>query len=142
MKSSEVPQDDNPLLGGERKLAYALDEDGRYVGVPTDGWEVEEVVTGMVVEQFVRQAVEARERVRAGRSAPLEFHMYDRRMDVQLLAQTVMRPQWLVRLHMWPWVFRRLSERTLTRYADALGLGVEELQVLPPPGESPREDEP
>ena len=27
MKSSEVPQDGNPLLGGERKLSYAVDED-------------------------------------------------------------------------------------------------------------------
>jgi hypothetical protein len=110
MKSSEVPQDGNPMLGGERKLAYAVDEGGRYKGVASDGWEVEELVTSLAVEDFERQAVEARARVEAGRSAPLEFHMR-------------------------PWIWRRVSASTRAIYARVLGLDVATLASLPAAGE-------
>ena len=131
MRSREVPQDDNRMHPGERKLAYAVDDQGRYVRVASTGWQVEEFVTGMALDEFAEAAREAWERARAGRASPLEVHMYARRMDVQLLAQTTGRFQWTVRRHLKPAVFARLKPAVLERYAAVLGLSVDALRRLP-----------
>ena len=131
MRIDEVPQEDNATLGGHRKAVYALGEDGRYTLVPTTGWKVEETVTTEAVAAFARQAEAALARARAGQASPLEYHMYDRRMDLQTLAQCTGLFRWRVRRHLRPAVFARLSPALLARYADALGLSVETLRSLP-----------
>lgn len=135
MKRDEVPQDRNATLGGLRKAAYALDEAGHYTTVATSGWTVEEAVTGAAVDEYRRLAREAWASVRRGEAAPLKFHMYDRRMDEPMLAQTVGIWQLRLRRHLRP--AARLSEAWLARYADALGLSVEKLRTVPeaPPPE-------
>lgn len=131
MRTDEVPQDDNAALGGQRKAMYAVGPDGRYTLVPSKGWEVEETVTLQAVEAFQRQADDARRRASEGKTSALEFHMYDRRMDLTLLAQTTGLWRWRIRRHFRPDVFARLSPKLLARYADALGLTVDQLRRLP-----------
>lgn len=131
MKVEQVPQDTNYTLGGHRKLVYARDADGRMVQVETTGWEVEEIVTDQAIHRLQALAEEARARVAAGHSAPLEYWMYARRMDIELLSQTTGLWQWRIRRHLRPAVFARLSPQILARYAEALGLTVE--TVCQPP---------
>lgn len=131
MRTDEVPQDENTALGGHRKAMYAVGPDGRYTLVPSKGWEVEATVTLQAVEAFQRQADDARRRAREGKTSPLEFHMYDRRMDLVLLSQTSGVWRWRIRRHFRPEVFARLRPKLLARYADALGLTVEQLKQLP-----------
>ena len=69
--------------------------------------------------------------VEAGRTSPLEFHMYDRRMDLALLGQTTGLWRWRIRRHFRPEIFARLKPALLARYADALGLSVDTLRRLP-----------
>lgn len=131
MRKAEVPQDRNPALAGERKAVYALDESGHYATAPSSGWQVEAVVTGQAVEEYQRQARDALQRVRSGAAAPLEFHMYDRRMDPPTLAEATGLWRWRVRRHLRPENFRRLSPALLRRYAVALGISVEQLRSVP-----------
>jgi hypothetical protein len=131
MKKSEVPQENNVVFEGGFKALYALNEDGKYVVTASSGWKVEETVTLMAVEDFRRQAEEARQRVLAGRSAPLEYHMYAQRMDLPTLAQTTGLFQWRVKRHLRPAVFARLKPELLERYADALGVPAERLRDVP-----------
>lgn len=131
MKREEVPQDAVAHFGSGRKAMYALDRDGHYVTVASSGWEVEAVVTGDAVAEYARLAAEARARVERGESSPLEFHMYDRRMDPPVLAQTAGVWQWRLRRHLRPEGFARLSAKRLQAYADALGMSPEDLKVLP-----------
>ncbi|MBO9512798.1 MAG: hypothetical protein J7549_01670 [Variovorax sp.] len=131
MKVEAVPQEGNATLGGHRKLMYARDASGRTVGVGSRGWEAEEIVTSHAVDAIAAQAGRARERVLAGEASPLEYWMYERRMDVALLAQTSGFWQWRVRRHLRPRVFAALGPRQLARYAEALGLSVAQLQGLP-----------
>lgn len=131
MKKTEVPQDRNPALAGERKAVYALDESGHYATATSSGWQVEAVVTGQAVEEYQRLAREALQRVRAGAAAPLEFHMYDRRMDPPTLAEATGFWQWRVRRHLRPANFRRLSPALLQRYAAALGISEDQLRSVP-----------
>ena len=131
MDLDAVPQEGNATLDGHRKLMYARDAEGRSVTVGSRGWEAEEICTTHAVDALVAQAQAARDRVAAGTASPLEYWMYQRRMDVALLSQTTGFWQWRVRRHLQPRNFAALSPRQLARYADALGLSVPALQHLP-----------
>lgn len=131
MKRSEVPQDGRPEYGGERRAVYAVDEGGRYATVPSAGWSADGIVNQQAVEEYARLAQDALQRARAGQASPLEFHMYDRRMEVESLAPTAGVWRWRVRRHLRPEIFRKLSPALLARYADALGIPVERLTTLP-----------
>jgi hypothetical protein len=130
MRIDEVPQEGNATLGGQRKAMYAVGADGRYAVVPSLGWEVEEAVTTQAVEAFQRLAEEALHRARAGLTSPLEYHMYQGRMDLALLAQTTGLWRWRIRRHFHPAVFAGLKTALLTRYAEALGISVDELRTV------------
>lgn len=127
MKDFEVPQDENILLEGGRKAVYALNEQGEYTLVPSNGWEAEEIVTSMAVDALKQQADQARARFFAGQSSPLEYHMFNQRMDLAILSQTTGIAKWRIRRHLRPTVFARLNHKLHLRYAEALGLTIAEL---------------
>lgn len=131
MRTDRVPQDrETTTYGGGRKLLYAVDPDGRYVGVQSSGWEVEATATRSALEEIGRQRDEAWERASRGESSPLEYYMNYRRMDLSLLAQTSGFWQWRIRRHFRPAVYARLSDRVMTRYAEVLGIEVSALRAL------------
>jgi hypothetical protein len=127
MRERDVPQEGNATLGGYRRGVYAVADDGRVRLVPSRGWEVEEIVTRQVLQDFERHARDARERALAGLTSPLEVHMYRARMDLALLSQITGLWRWRIRRHFRPRVFARLSPVLRQRYADALGLSLEAL---------------
>ena len=131
MDLNHVPQEGNKTLAGHKKAVYAKDAGGHIVAVASKGWEVEEIVTSQAVEEMDALADSARQNVLNGLSAPLEYWMYARRMDLPLLAQSTGIWRWRIRRHFRPEIFARLSPSILTRYAQALGLTIEELQHLP-----------
>jgi len=127
MRERDVPQEGNRSLAGHRKAVYAVADNGKLRLVPSRGWEVEEIVTRQAVEDLERRAEEARARVLAGESSPLEYHMYRARMDLELLSQTTGLWRWRVRRHLRPAAFARLPLALQRRYAEALGVSVEAL---------------
>ena len=128
MLDSEVPQEGNSTLGGHRKAMYARGTDGKLHIVQSAGWEVEEIVTKQAVDDLLRLTEEARQRVLAGQTSPLEYHMYRVRMDVPLLSQASGIWQWRIRRHFRPAIFAGLSASLLATYADAMGMAVEQLK--------------
>lgn len=131
MKKTDVPQDHSRSLAGQRKPLYVLDENGRYTTELSSGWDAEEVVLHQALKQFQQQAEAARLRGEQGETSPLEYHMYCKRMDVTVLAQSIGLFKWQVKRHFKPSVFQRLATEKLSRYAYVLGLSVDELQQLP-----------
>jgi hypothetical protein len=130
MKTTEVPQDES-MLAGHRRACYAVDEHGRYVVVPSKGWQAENIVNAQAVEE-IRRAVEAvRGRVHLGRASPLEYHMVRCQMTPGLLASYTGLWSWRVRRHLKPEIFARLKPALLTRYAQAFGISVEALGSVP-----------
>ena len=128
MLDSEVPQEGNSTLGGHRKAMYARGAHGKLHIVQSAGWEVEEIVTKQAVDDLLRLTENARQRVLAGQTSPLEYHMYRVRMDVPLLSQASGIWQWRIRRHFRPAVFTGLSASLLTTYADAMGMTVDQLK--------------
>lgn len=132
MRKEEVPQDgDRSTYGGGSKLLYAVDESGDVVGVKSAGWNVESEATRTALALIVRQCDDAWRRAKAGETAPLQYFMTYRRMDIALLSQTSGIFQWRIRRHFKPARFQKLGNRTLSRYAEALGLSIETLKILP-----------
>jgi hypothetical protein len=131
MESRTVPQDQVPTHKSTRKAIYATNQNGTYEIVPSSGWEVEAEATLQAVDELARLAAAAYEKVVAGEAAPLYFHMYNRRMDFTVLAQASGIAKWRLKRHMRPDIFAKLSPKTAARYAEALGLKVEELCRLP-----------
>ena len=131
MKKTEVPQDARPEYGGERRAVYAIDESGHYATVPSAGWRADEIVNQQAVDEYRRLADDALARARAGTASPLEFHMYDRRMELETLAQATGLWRWRVRRHLRPGRFAHLAPALQQRYADALGVSVAQLGKLP-----------
>jgi hypothetical protein len=131
MLKDEVPQQDAKAFMGHSKALYALDKDGHYTIVPSSGWEAEEIVLDQAIHEYDQAAIKARARVLAGETSPMEYHMCKRRMDILLLAQSSGYFQWQVRRALRPEIFKSLSPSKLQRYAEALGLSIEQLQTLP-----------
>jgi hypothetical protein len=131
MDTSSVPQDPSPTYEGQRKLLYAVDEKGEYTGVHSAGWEAETFATLTAVAELDRLREDAWTRARAGQTSALEFHMFDRRMELDTLAATTGFWKWRIRRHFDVRRFARLPERILKRYADAMGISVERLRTVP-----------
>ncbi len=128
MQIEDVPQEGNSTHPGERKAIYALNRNGEYEIVPSQGWKVEELVTTDAIRELELKAAEALQRVKDGISSPLEYYMYSQRLDVTLLAQSLGFWKWKVRRHLSPSVFARLPLRTLQVYADFFGVSVDKLK--------------
>lgn len=131
MDVNDVPQEGNRTLGSHRKALYAKNTEGQMVIVASRGSEVDETVTLQAVDRMNALAAEAKQRVLAGQSAPLEYWMCACRMDVALLSQVTGIWQWRIRRHFQPQRFARLPERLLARYAEALGLDIKQLKSRP-----------
>jgi len=131
MDKESVPQDNSPTYAGLRKMLYAVDEHGKYTGVPSTGWEVEAFATQTAVSELDRLRHDAWQRARDGKTSALEFHMYRNRMEPDTLAATTGIWRWRVRRHFDPKRFAKLSDRVLARYAEAMGIDVAELRIVP-----------
>lgn len=112
-------------------MLYAVDENGKYIGVQSSGWEAESFSTELAVAEMIRQRNAAWQRAREGRTSPLEYHMYQSRMDFDTLVMVTGLWRWRVRRHFKPQVFARLSDAVLIRYASAMGISVTSLKQLP-----------
>lgn len=130
MERDAVPQDSSHTYGGHRKLVYATDERGEYVGVQSTGWEAETIATESALDLLQQQQVEVWKRAQCGETSALEYYMVYRRMDVMLLSQTSGLFQWRIRRHFKPVIYARLPDRLLQRYSEALGLDVATLKIL------------
>lgn len=130
-----MPQQNISTYANNKKAIYATNENGDYTIVASSGWKVEEEATKQALKEFERLARLAYVKVTAGQASPLYFHMYNCRMDLQILSQATGLFKWRIKRHFKPHVFAGLSAGMLERYGDALGLEVETICTLPPQGE-------
>ncbi len=131
MNEQEVPQDENSIYRGQKRAVYATGQDGEYGVVASSGWDVEEEATQQAVAELERLADEAYEACVSGQASPLEFHMYDNRLDILSLSQATGLFQWRIKRHFRPEVFAKLSEKMLERYSDVMGISNDVLKTVP-----------
>ncbi len=131
MDKEDVPQDDKNVLEGKLKvLKYATDKDGSYTKVKTVGWEPENIVLSQAWDEINEQVSEIRNKVHAGILSPVAYHKQKQMLDIGMLADYVGYPSFIVRLHMKPWFFTRLSSKQLDKYAKAFRISRDELMNI------------
>lgn len=131
MKREEVPQDKSNLESANfRELCYAVDEDGKYTTEKSTGWEPKTVALNNAIEVINERIETAKNRVRAGETSPIEYYMELHKMDVGILASYVGFWQWKVKRHFKPKIFKKLSEKTLNKYAEVFEITIEELRNI------------
>ena len=132
MKVDEVPQDlkyfENTVM---RDVAYAVDENGKYTSVISDGWSVKNDALELTMEGIYEECEEIRQRVLAGKTSLLEYYAAKNIMDVDLLSDYTGISKRTIRKHFDPKAFAELDQKTLEKYADALRITVEQLTTIP-----------
>jgi hypothetical protein len=130
LKKEDVSQDDS-FLEGHQKAAYALDEHGKYVVVPSRGYADEVVATTFALVAQDRLIQTAWERARAGVQSPLAYHLAVKQLTLGLAAAQV--GIWRVRVwwHLRPAGFRRLSPSLRQRYCKELDITEAQLLAVP-----------
>lgn len=137
MKVNEVPQDDVPDYSeGIKKGNYALDDQGKYVMVPSKGWDVDELINSLTYNEFLAKLEETRQEVLAGQKSPLAYYMELRQMTPEILGKTAGIAAFRVKRHLRPEIFARLKPSVLEAYAKALAITTEDLMTVP---KNPRE---
>ena len=131
MDINAVPQDDSTTYANNKKAIYARDKDGNVKAVSSSGWEAEETVTKQALYDLQEHAEEAYNEVKCGFKSPLYFHMYNIRMDLQVLADSTGFFKWSIKKDFHPEKFEKISEKRLAIYADAMGIKEEDLKSLP-----------
>jgi len=126
----DVPQDDG-MNRGMSEITYAVDENGRYTGVRSLGWEPKNIANAQAWENITDDLMDVIRLVRAGKRSPIAYHMARHLMTVGLLASYVRLPGWRVKRHMKPSVFSRLKPEILQRYADIFCLPLERIRDVP-----------
>ena len=131
MKETEVPQENNKTLAGNKKAVYATANDGQYNTIASDGWEVEEIVTSQAVEEFERLANDALVKAQNKETSSLEYHMFNNRMDLALLSQSTGFFQWTIKRDFRVEKFATMSEKRAFTYAEVMGISIDELRNIP-----------
>jgi hypothetical protein len=129
MKTKDVPQDLKYFEGKiVRDVLYAVDDEGRYTTVFSDGWRVKNDALNVVWDDIREQCEEIRRQVEAREVSPLAYHMKKSLQDIKMLAAYSGVPRRTVRKHLQYEAFMKLGDDALRKYADALRITVDELK--------------
>ncbi|HEY5916666.1 MAG TPA: hypothetical protein VIU13_04670 [Chryseolinea sp.] len=128
MNKEQVPQDEENLNEGKlAKLYYATDDKGHYVKVNSIGWEPETVAMQQAWDVVNNEVEDARQRVISGKASPVLYYLKKNIMTPGLVASYLGTLSLIVNLHCRPFFFKRLSKKTLEKYAYTFRISVAEL---------------
>lgn len=129
MKKKEVPQDKSSLGAANfKELCYAVDDNGEYTTATSTGWSPKTIALDNAIEEINVRTADAKIRMEAGQTSPVEYYMELHKMDVGILASYVGFWQWQIKRHFKPSVFKKLNEKTLQKYAEVFGISIEKLK--------------
>ena len=127
MEKIDIPQEKNSTLDGSQKVMYATSENGEFQRV-NYGSSVEEFATKVAVEEYEILKKESLKNIESGLSSPIEYYMYENRMDLPTLASVVGMFQFRVKRHLTMKVFKKMNDKLLSKYSEAFNITLEELK--------------
>ncbi|SDM38984.1 hypothetical protein [Kriegella aquimaris] len=131
MKKNEVPQDKSNLESANIKdMYYAVDENGEYTTELSTGWAPKTIALDNAIQDIEERVEEAKAQVLNNKLSPIAYYMELHKMDLGILASYVGFWKWRVKRHFKPAVFKKLTPRTLQKYADAFDISIEELKKV------------
>ncbi|SDE81906.1 hypothetical protein [Epilithonimonas hungarica] len=129
MKKQDIPQDESSMQSANMtEMLYVTDENNNYTTAQSIGWEAKKAALDESMALINERIEEARQNVASNIVSPIIYFMELNKMDLQVLAAYVDKWQWTVKRHAKPKNFKKLSDSTLKKYADAFGISVDELK--------------
>jgi len=129
VKKQDLPQDESNLQSANMtEVLYVTDENDNYTTANSIGWDAKKAALEESMELINERIEEARQNVANKIVSPIIYFMELNKMDLQVLAAYVDKWQWTVKRHAKPNIFKKLSDSTLKKYADAFGISVDELK--------------
>jgi len=93
-------------------------------------WETNNLAAEVFMANYIEEIEPVRNRVLAGVSSPLEYHMEDKFFNISLLSSYTGLSKRHIKKHLKPDNFNQLDEITLNKYAEALGISIAELKTV------------
>ena len=126
MKKSDVPQDKSNF----KDLYYAVDDNGNYTTATSTGWDPKKIASDNAMQEIKERTERAKARVINGETSPIEYFMEMHKMDLSILSSYAGIWKWRVKRHFRPSIFKKLSQRTLKKYADAFDISIDQLKTI------------
>jgi hypothetical protein len=130
MKKDQIPQDLGALGKITPEICYAVDENGKYSTVLSNGWEVKSSALDVAWKDVEQRVETARRRVMDREASPILFFMELHVMDVPIVAAYTGFWKWQVKRHLRYSVFEKLSDRKLEKYARLFEVSIPELKTM------------
>ena len=131
MKLDEIPQDVGGLANANMKeLCYGVDENGEYKTVVSEGWDVKTLVLNKSLELIDERVTEFKQQCLDGEISPIPYYMELNRMDLLVLSDYMGKWRWTLKRHFKPSIFKKLSQKTLEKYAETFNISVEQLKDI------------
>jgi len=131
MKLDEIPQDIGSLANANMKeLCYGVDENGEYKTKVSDGWDVKTLVLNKSLELIEERVAQFKQECLDGKISPIPYYMELHRMDLLVLSDYMNKWRWAIKRHFKPSVFKKLSQKTLNKYAETFQISVEQLKDI------------
>lgn len=128
MKKENVPQDKSKLEDAKMtEVLYITDENDNYTTTNSKGWDAKSLALEESMELIHERVEQARQDFLAGKASPIVYFMELNKMDFQILSSYMGLWTWFIKRHTKPNVFKKLSTKTLQKYADTFGISVDEL---------------
>jgi hypothetical protein len=130
MEENSNPVYKDQRYGKSRELLYTYDKDGHYHRNVGYHGEPDRVILQQAWDHFSERIEDARLRVIAGKASPIVYYMEKTLADPLNLSMMAGISLWRVKWHLKPGAFKRLSEKTLKKYADAFNISVDQLKKV------------
>lgn len=128
MESKSDPVYKDKRYGQYRELFYNYDKTRQFEKTVGFHGETDRVSLQQAWDLFHDRIEEARGKVVAGKVSPIVYYMEKILADPLNLSMMAGISIWRVKRHFKPRVFKRLSEKTLQKYAEAFNISIEELK--------------
>jgi len=116
--------------GQYRELLFTYDEKGSFQKSVGYHGEPDRVVLQQAWDLFAERIEEARLKVLAGKASPIVYYMEKILADPMSLSMMAGISLLRVKLHCKPFFFKRLSDKTLLKYAGAFNITIDQLRNL------------
>lgn len=130
MKRSLVPQDTGKLEG-QKELCYAIDDDGHYTTVQSEGWVAKNTTLDQAWSYVNMEVEQAHQAVLSGEKSMLAYWMALNMMDINLLSNYSGFSRRKIKIHLKPLKFENLEKTVLEKYAWVFRISLEQLLLGP-----------
>lgn len=128
MEDQSNPVYKDQRYGQSRELSYHYQDGGSFekkVGFHPDH---DRIILQQAWDLFNERIEEARVNVTLGKVSPVVYYMEKNLLDPMTLSMTSGMAIWRVKRHFKPGVFKKLSQKTLAKYAEAFNITIDQLQ--------------